>query len=129
MAGEEAKNSSAKATNKGKKKEVKKETGLGLSAKKDDNFGEWYSEHGFSKNGAVLVPGTYRVLVRVPVRLHAYRIRQTVSRYVWENWYGLGTPGYGRTQLFRTRKRRNREERREERSTWFEALTAPTTCD
>ncbi|KAF7153948.1 hypothetical protein RHSIM_Rhsim01G0000400 [Rhododendron simsii] len=27
-----------------KKKEVKKETGLGLSAKKDDNFGEWYSE-------------------------------------------------------------------------------------
>ncbi|CAL5352139.1 unnamed protein product [Camellia sinensis] len=44
MAGEEAKNSSAKATNKGKKKEVKKETGLGLSAKKDDNFGEWYSE-------------------------------------------------------------------------------------
>ena len=29
---------------KGKKKEVKKETGLGLCAKKDDNFGEWYSE-------------------------------------------------------------------------------------
>ncbi|KAI8522495.1 hypothetical protein RHMOL_Rhmol13G0001600 [Rhododendron molle] len=28
----------------GKKKEVKKETGLGLSAKKDENFGEWYSE-------------------------------------------------------------------------------------
>nr|DAD25073.1 TPA_asm: hypothetical protein HUJ06_026537 [Nelumbo nucifera] len=28
----------------GKKKEVKKETGLGLSNKKDDNFGEWYSE-------------------------------------------------------------------------------------
>ncbi|KAH9618676.1 hypothetical protein KSS87_022236 [Heliosperma pusillum] len=28
----------------GKKKEVKKETGLGLSFKKDDNFGEWYSE-------------------------------------------------------------------------------------
>lgn len=27
-----------------KKKDVKKETGLGLSAKKDDNFGEWYSE-------------------------------------------------------------------------------------
>lgn len=27
-----------------KKKEVKKETGLGLSNKKDDNFGEWYSE-------------------------------------------------------------------------------------
>ncbi|GAV69393.1 tRNA-synt_2b domain-containing protein/HGTP_anticodon domain-containing protein/ProRS-C_1 domain-containing protein [Cephalotus follicularis] len=28
----------------GKKKEVKKETGLGLSNKKDENFGEWYSE-------------------------------------------------------------------------------------
>lgn len=28
----------------GKKKEVKKETGLGLSNKKSDNFGEWYSE-------------------------------------------------------------------------------------
>uniref|UniRef100_A0A2P2MBG6 proline--tRNA ligase n=1 Tax=Rhizophora mucronata TaxID=61149 RepID=A0A2P2MBG6_RHIMU len=28
----------------GKKKEVKKETGLGLSFKKEDNFGEWYSE-------------------------------------------------------------------------------------
>ncbi|KAF5951838.1 hypothetical protein HYC85_009782 [Camellia sinensis] len=43
--------------------------------------------------------------------------------------YTVGTPGYGRTQLFRTRKRRNREEMREERSTWFEALTAPTTYD
>ncbi|MBA0861983.1 hypothetical protein Goshw_015661, partial [Gossypium schwendimanii] len=28
----------------GKKKEVKKETGLGLSFTKDENFGEWYSE-------------------------------------------------------------------------------------
>jgi prolyl-tRNA synthetase len=28
----------------GKKKEVKKETGLGLTNKKADNFGEWYSE-------------------------------------------------------------------------------------
>ncbi|KAL5995683.1 hypothetical protein ACLOJK_025751 [Asimina triloba] len=27
-----------------KKKEVKKETGLGLTNKKDENFGEWYSE-------------------------------------------------------------------------------------
>lgn len=27
-----------------KKKDVKKETGLGLSVKKDENFGEWYSE-------------------------------------------------------------------------------------
>ncbi|XP_016474000.1 proline--tRNA ligase, cytoplasmic-like isoform X1 [Nicotiana tabacum] len=33
-----------KDSNKGKKKEVKKETGLGLSSKKDENFGEWYSE-------------------------------------------------------------------------------------
>ncbi|XP_044966455.1 DEAD-box ATP-dependent RNA helicase 27-like [Hordeum vulgare subsp. vulgare] len=36
-------------TNKGggggkKKKEVKKETKLGMAYKKDDNFGEWYSE-------------------------------------------------------------------------------------
>lgn len=28
----------------GKKKEVKKETGLGLSNRKAENFGEWYSE-------------------------------------------------------------------------------------
>jgi prolyl-tRNA synthetase len=28
----------------GKKKEVKKETKLGMAYKKDDNFGEWYSE-------------------------------------------------------------------------------------
>jgi prolyl-tRNA synthetase len=28
----------------GKKKEVKKETGLGLTFKKEENFGEWYSE-------------------------------------------------------------------------------------
>lgn len=27
-----------------KKKEVKKETGLGLTHRKADNFGEWYSE-------------------------------------------------------------------------------------
>ena len=33
----------------GKKKEVKKETGLGLSHKKADNFGEWYSEVAFFK--------------------------------------------------------------------------------
>lgn len=31
----------------GKKKEVKKETGLGLTHKKDENFGEWYSEVSF----------------------------------------------------------------------------------
>ncbi|GER36554.1 prolinetRNA ligase [Striga asiatica] len=40
MAGKDGNSSSAK----GKKKEVKKETGLGLSNKKDENFGEWYSE-------------------------------------------------------------------------------------
>jgi len=28
----------------GKKKEVKKETGLGLTHRKAENFGEWYSE-------------------------------------------------------------------------------------
>jgi len=28
----------------GKKKEVKKETKLGMAYKKDENFGEWYSE-------------------------------------------------------------------------------------
>ncbi|XP_020098638.1 proline--tRNA ligase, cytoplasmic-like isoform X4 [Ananas comosus] len=33
----------AKASN-AKKKEVKKETKLGLTYKKDENFGEWYSE-------------------------------------------------------------------------------------
>ena len=32
----------------GKKKEVKKETGLGLVNRKDENFGEWYSEVWFS---------------------------------------------------------------------------------
>jgi len=26
------------------KKEVKKESGLGLAFKKDENFGEWYSD-------------------------------------------------------------------------------------
>ncbi|XP_057461675.1 proline--tRNA ligase, cytoplasmic isoform X2 [Actinidia eriantha] len=43
MSGGEAKKASTNANNR-KKKEVKKETGLGLSSKKDDNFGEWYSE-------------------------------------------------------------------------------------
>lgn len=31
----------------GKKKEVKKETGLGITNCKDENFGEWYSEGSF----------------------------------------------------------------------------------
>lgn len=39
MASKESKRSTAKG-----KKEVKKETGLGLTHKKDENFGEWYSE-------------------------------------------------------------------------------------
>ncbi|KAF5749294.1 tRNA synthetase-related family protein [Tripterygium wilfordii] len=43
MAGDDAKKPKAKASG-GKKKEVKKETGLGLSFKKEENFGEWYSE-------------------------------------------------------------------------------------
>ncbi|XP_021762586.1 proline--tRNA ligase, cytoplasmic-like [Chenopodium quinoa] len=46
MAGDsKAKTADPKAKNAGKKKkEVKKETGLGLTNKKDENFGEWYSE-------------------------------------------------------------------------------------
>ncbi|KAF5732047.1 bifunctional glutamate/proline--tRNA ligase-like [Tripterygium wilfordii] len=46
MAGDDAKKSKPKgnASGGGKKKEVKKETGLGLSYKKEENFGEWYSE-------------------------------------------------------------------------------------
>ncbi|RYR01935.1 hypothetical protein Ahy_B06g080798 isoform A [Arachis hypogaea] len=43
MAGSEAKNSGSKQSG-AKKKEVKKETGLGLTNRKADNFGEWYSE-------------------------------------------------------------------------------------
>ncbi|KAF3952364.1 hypothetical protein CMV_022072 [Castanea mollissima] len=42
MAGGDAKKSNASGG--GKKKEVKKETGLGLANRKDENFGEWYSE-------------------------------------------------------------------------------------
>ncbi|KAG9136419.1 hypothetical protein Leryth_022399 [Lithospermum erythrorhizon] len=44
MAGKDGKDAKSSSSNKGNKKEVKKETGLGLSYKKDDNFGEWYSE-------------------------------------------------------------------------------------
>lgn len=36
-------NTSTKSNN-ARKKEVKKETGLGLTSKKDESFGEWYSE-------------------------------------------------------------------------------------
>ncbi|XP_031131641.1 proline--tRNA ligase, cytoplasmic-like [Ipomoea triloba] len=42
-AGKDSKSASASSAA-GKKKEVKKETGLGLTYKKDENFGEWYSE-------------------------------------------------------------------------------------
>ncbi|GMH08273.1 hypothetical protein Nepgr_010113 [Nepenthes gracilis] len=41
---EDGKNISASVKSGGKKKELKKETGLGLTNKKDENFGEWYSE-------------------------------------------------------------------------------------
>ncbi|XP_078149879.1 proline--tRNA ligase, cytoplasmic-like isoform X1 [Carex rostrata] len=37
-------NVATKPTKPAKKKEVKKETKLGMAVKKDDNFGEWYSE-------------------------------------------------------------------------------------
>ncbi|CAN6355938.1 unnamed protein product [Urochloa humidicola] len=42
--GAPAKGGAAKGGGGGKKKEVKKETKLGMAYKKDDNFGEWYSE-------------------------------------------------------------------------------------
>ncbi|CAL5386705.1 unnamed protein product [Camellia sinensis] len=52
-------------------------------------------KHGYSKNSAVHAPGTYRVRVRVPVRLHAYRVRQKVAGYVClcrvRHGYGSGT--------------------------------------
>ncbi|NMR88940.1 hypothetical protein HKB06_24695, partial [Vibrio parahaemolyticus] len=48
MAGTEAKKTESKKPaakqSGGKKKEVKKETGLGLTHRKAENFGEWYSE-------------------------------------------------------------------------------------
>ncbi|KAI4378233.1 hypothetical protein MLD38_015742 [Melastoma candidum] len=44
MTGAEKKKPNASANAGGKKKEVKKETGLGLSIKKDENFGDWYQE-------------------------------------------------------------------------------------
>ncbi|KAF6159499.1 hypothetical protein GIB67_032270 [Kingdonia uniflora] len=44
MANVKENNSKSNAKSGGKKKEVKKETGVGLSNKKDENFGEWYTE-------------------------------------------------------------------------------------
>ncbi|KAL7178439.1 hypothetical protein ACSBR2_031556 [Camellia fascicularis] len=44
MASNDAKKTNVGAKSGGKKKEVKKETGLGLFYKKGENFGEWYSE-------------------------------------------------------------------------------------
>ncbi|THG15982.1 hypothetical protein TEA_021522 [Camellia sinensis var. sinensis] len=54
-------------------------------------------QHGYSKNSAVRVPGTYRVRVRVPVwrYAYAYRVRQKRVRYVWlirvRHGYAMGT--------------------------------------
>ncbi|KAF3447399.1 hypothetical protein FNV43_RR12585 [Rhamnella rubrinervis] len=42
--GGQTKKANANAGGGGKKEEVKKETGLGLSNRKDENFGDWYSE-------------------------------------------------------------------------------------
>ncbi|KAF5942199.1 hypothetical protein HYC85_019841 [Camellia sinensis] len=49
--------------------------------------------HGYSKNSVVHAPGTYRVRVRVPVRLHTYRVRQKPVRYVCLSWvrHGYGS--------------------------------------
>ncbi|KAG6699856.1 hypothetical protein I3842_08G083500 [Carya illinoinensis] len=44
MANDDVKKFNANASGGGKKKEVKKETGLGITNCKDENFGEWYSE-------------------------------------------------------------------------------------
>ncbi|CAL5433592.1 unnamed protein product [Camellia sinensis] len=44
MASNDAKKTNVGAKSGGKKEEVKKESGLGLFYKKDENFGEWYSE-------------------------------------------------------------------------------------
>ncbi|XP_070053744.1 proline--tRNA ligase, cytoplasmic-like [Nicotiana tomentosiformis] len=65
----------SKDSNKGKKKEVKKETGLGqgkkkeveketdlsLSYKKDENFGEWYPE--VVVNGEMISTTTYPAVI------------------------------------------------------------------
>ncbi|KAI4964383.1 hypothetical protein ZWY2020_005872 [Hordeum vulgare] len=53
------------STNKGggggkKKKEVKKEMKLGMAYKKDDNFGEWYSEVHFLAYHSGLVRFIYK---------------------------------------------------------------------
>ncbi|KAF6152806.1 hypothetical protein GIB67_004635 [Kingdonia uniflora] len=44
MADTKEKKPNSNAKSGGKKKEVKKETGLGLTHKKNENFGEWYTE-------------------------------------------------------------------------------------
>ncbi|KAI5003188.1 hypothetical protein ZWY2020_030348 [Hordeum vulgare] len=54
-----------RTTNKGggggkKKKEVKKETKLGMTYKKDDEFGEWYSEVHFLAYHSGLVRFIYK---------------------------------------------------------------------
>jgi prolyl-tRNA synthetase len=49
-----------------KKKEVKKETKLGMAYKKDDNFGEWYSEVRFlaSLNFSYRIGEDYQMILR-----------------------------------------------------------------
>jgi prolyl-tRNA synthetase len=49
-----------------KKKEVKKETKLGMAYKKDDNFGEWYSEVRFlaSLNFLTGLAKVYQMILR-----------------------------------------------------------------
>lgn len=46
-----------------RKKEVKKETGLGLTYKKNENFGEWYSEVRTIKLPVVLILLTLKHLI------------------------------------------------------------------
>ena len=70
----------------GKKKEVKKETGLGISYKKDDNFGEWYSEVYFffllHRNGIlkIFLPFLYLVIIELLVfgSLFQSQVRKSV---------------------------------------------------
>ncbi|KAF6144251.1 hypothetical protein GIB67_024478 [Kingdonia uniflora] len=50
MADVKENNYKSNAKSGGKKKEVKKETGVGLSNKKDENFGEWHTEVSISNS-------------------------------------------------------------------------------
>ncbi|THG22020.1 hypothetical protein TEA_000666 [Camellia sinensis var. sinensis] len=68
----------------------------GWGASLADNYSR---KHGYSKNSAVRVPGTYRVRVRVPVRRYAYRVREKRVRYVWLI-RGSATPPVATTIFF-----------------------------